>query len=136
MSEEKHEVRLISESGESINAVLAYDDDLEPCVLALRFTGKEITASEDDFFEALCAIRRQLESEGLQPHCYGASRNVFPSTMSRETGGGLKAYKLTLGNAAKMNDIVFIFDSGPDVEPVTVTEQEVYYNQWLKSLGL
>jgi hypothetical protein len=55
--------------------------------------------------------------------------------MGREMSGGLKAYKLTAGTQAKMSDLVFIFDCRPDTEPVTVAEQEQYYEQWLKSLA-
>jgi hypothetical protein len=135
MPEEEYDVKLIAETGEIINAVFVYDDYKEPCALAVRFAGVEITASEYDFFKALCTIRRQLEPLGLRPRCYGASRNVFPSPMSCDMGVGLKAYKLRSGFPTEMKDLVFIFDSGPDVEPVSVAEQEAYYKVWLESLG-
>lgn len=136
MSEEKYEVKLRTKSGDHIDAVFAYDDHSDPTVLILRFAGKEITACEDDLFEAFCTIRKQLESAGLQPLCYGASRDVFPSRMSRDMGEGLKAYRLRAGNPARTKDLVSIFDSGPDIDPASVAEQETYYAQWLKSLGL
>lgn len=47
---------------------------------------------------------------------------------------GLKAYKLQQGHHAKLNDLVLIFASGPDVEPTTVKEQSHYFNRWLQSI--
>lgn len=134
MSEDRYKVKLRTKSGDHINAVFAYDDLVDPPTLILRFAGKEITACEYDLFEAFCTIRKQLESVGLQPLCYGASRNVFPSRMSRDMGEGLKAYQLTAGIPAKTKDLIFIFDSGPDMDPASVAEQEAYYTQWLESL--
>jgi hypothetical protein len=102
--------------------------------LALKFAGRELVASDSDYFAAMCAIRRELEKEGLIPYCYGASRNVYPSGMGRDMGSGLKAYQMVLGRQAKMDHLVFIFDSGPDVEPVSVDEQEAFVQQWFESI--
>ena len=30
-------------------------------------------------------------------------------------------------------DLVFIFDTGPDIEPVPPEEQEEFYSRWLES---
>jgi hypothetical protein len=76
-----------------------------------------------------------LEKENLLLHCYGASRNVYPSAMMRGMGTGDKAYKLHMGQPAKQEDIVSLFDTGPDVLPTTVADQEEYYERWLSSLG-
>ncbi|WP_245436369.1 hypothetical protein [Mesorhizobium tamadayense] len=35
------------------------------CRLTCKYRGKVIEAEEDDYFEALCQIRRQLEVEGI-----------------------------------------------------------------------
>ena len=77
-------------------------------------------------------IRRELETDRILLHCYGASRNVYPSGMGRDMGAGLKAYKLTIGKRARMEDLVFIFDTGNDVEPATVSAQKEFYERWLK----
>jgi hypothetical protein len=50
-------------------------------------------------------------------------------------GAGLKAYRLTLGNRVRREDLVGIFDSGPGVEPVTVEQQRAFYRDWLLSIG-
>ncbi|WP_208450957.1 hypothetical protein, partial [Burkholderia cenocepacia] len=87
-----------------------------------------------DFFEALSAVRQRLEAHGLLLGCYGASLNVFPSPMARQMGSGLKAYRLTLGQQAKRQDLVRIFDTGPDVRPASVAAQREYFDTWQKSL--
>lgn len=54
--------------------------------------------------------------------------------MAREMGGGLKAYKLSLGQPAKTADLVDIFAEGVDVIPAAVDLQQEYFQDWLKSL--
>jgi len=104
--------------------------------LELRFDDREFGAiTEDGFFEALTSIREQLEPEGLRLECYGGSRRVYPSGMVRSMGYGEKAYRLTMGQQAKSADLVSIFDTGPEVEPATIDDQEHYYRDWLASLG-
>jgi len=108
-------------------------EDSELVKVSLQFNSREITVTDHDYFSALCSIRRVLELEGGLLHCFGASRNVYPSPMSRDMGGGIKAYKLHLGSQAKLSDLVSIFDSGADMSPTTVDEQERFYKEWLAS---
>jgi len=110
-------------------------DDPDMVKLSLRSLEREITKVDTDFFAALCSIRAELEKESLLLDCYGASRNVYPSTMIRSMGTGDKAYKLYMRQPAKQEDIVSIFDTGSDVLPTTVSDQEEYYKEWLRSLG-
>jgi hypothetical protein len=105
------------------------------CVLLCKYRDKLIEASADDFFDALCAIRLQLERDGLVPFCYGASLNVFPSRMSREMALGKAAYRMTEGKQALRSDLVKIFDEGPDVIPSSVQNQREYFDSWIRSLG-
>jgi len=88
----------------------------------------------ENFFRALCAIRVCLEKMGILIVCYGASRNVYPSGMIESMGNAEKAYRLKLGCPGKLVDLVSIFDVGPDVEPVAVSEQEAFFAAWCKSL--
>ena len=104
--------------------------------LTLEYAGKRLAIADEDYFEALCRIREELESEGLRPLCHGASQNVYPSGMSRQMGGGWRAYKLTLGQVGRVADLVDIFTTNPDVVPVSVAEQREFYSRWLESLGL
>ena len=136
MAEEAYKAKLIGGPGEQSDAVfvLDRDDSQRTCTLILRFLDNELAATEFDYFEALCRIREQLESFGLRPHCYGTSRNVFPSGMGRDMALGLQAYKTRIGAGPKFEDSVFISESGPDVEPVSVREQKAFHDQWINSL--
>ena len=110
-------------------------DGKQLCSLELAFAGKRISASGLDFFEALLSLRRQLEQESTFLLVYGASRSVWPSGMTRSMGSGSRAYRITLGKPALGKDMVSIFESGPDVEPATIAEQERYRDEWFASLG-
>ena len=85
-----------------------------------------------DSFSALQSLRRKLQKKGLDLFCYGSSRNVFPSAMSRE---GSKAYKTFLGQQGRSTDLVDIFEKGPGIEMVSVEEQDEFHRQWFESLG-
>ncbi len=116
---------------------LIYDEDPEHAGLVrltLDLQARQFAAIAPDFFTALCLVRREIEAEGLLLNCYGTSQNVYPSPMSRDMGVGDKAYKLTMGHQARTADLVWIFDTGPDVLSATVDEQEHYYYSWLESL--
>ena len=106
--------------------------------LSLSFNDKLIAKESTDCFEALVEIRRELDGEGIKLLCYGSCKDVRPSGMSRDMGGGVKAYRHTLGRKPGMNDLVHIFETGPDVIPVSVREQEDFWQawvKWLKTLG-
>ena len=133
--DETKSVTLIDTNKTLLPGLFLWNETDEVCNISLRYNGKEITAAEDDYFEALCSIRLSLENEGLFPHCYGASRNAYPSPMSRSMGGGIQIYKLRLGEPAKMIDLVYIFDESPDMEPVTVLEQQQFFQEWIMSLS-
>ena len=68
---------------DKIVAILPLADEKDDaCDLSLRYSGREITAAEDDYFEAMCSIRLILENDGLIPCYYGASRYACPPSMS------------------------------------------------------
>ena len=102
--------------------------------LTFILADSDVTAEAENLFDAMCSIRRQLEIRGLLLVCYGASRNVYPSPLLLSMGDGDKAYKLRLGQTAKISDLVSIFEAGLDVFPVTVEEQKQFYQNWLMSL--
>ena len=101
--------------------------------LCLEFEGRSIQASAGDAFNALCALRHQLEAYQMRPCCYGASKNVYPSGMCLDMGQGYTAYKLYLGEYGRIANLVGIFDTGDDVDPATVEEQAMFYDEWLAS---
>jgi hypothetical protein len=98
--------------------------------LGLCFNNQEIIVNNPDYFHAMQEIRLQLETDGIFLNCYGASKNVYPSPMSIDMGGGHKAYRLVLGEHGKTNGLVSIFASGEDVMLSTVAEQEQFYQDW------
>ena len=104
------------------------------CRLTCSYRDKVIVAEEDDYFEALCQIRKQLELEGILPFCYGASANVFPEGTVTEMSRGLVVCKVKTGERPKESDLVNIFDEGYDVMPVFVSMQQKFWDSWLASL--
>ncbi len=126
---------LLIGGAENETGTFTEEESADQCVLTCCYRGKTIRASEPDFFEALCTIRRKLEQEGLIPFCYGASLNVFPSNMARQMGMGKAAYKMVINQPATQEQLVFIFDQGPDIIPASVGKQHQYFNNWLASLG-
>jgi hypothetical protein len=112
-------------------------DNQDAVRLELHFADKQLAATaEGGFFEALISIRKQLEPEGIRVLCHGCSRDVFPSPMIGSMGYGEKAYRLEIGRPARSADIVSIFDTAPGVNPATVAEQEQFYREWLRSIGV
>lgn len=106
----------------------------EAVKLSLQFEGRESTKSDNDYFAAMCSIRRTLEAEGIVLRCYGASRNVYLPPTSRFLWG-TKAYKLQFGLPSAAENVVSIFDLGEDFSPASVDEQKEFYKKWIQSLG-
>jgi len=94
--------------------------------IELSAPGVAVAATADDFFHALIQIREKLEPEGWRVLCYGASLKVWPSGMSLQMSGGLRAIKREPGRPLSINDVVDIFGTGPDVVPATIAEQREY----------
>jgi hypothetical protein len=115
---------------------LEYDElGHEECSVAVTLDGECFVGLGGDYFDALIEVRKKLESRGYLVDLYGATRNVWPSAMSRSMGGGLKAYRLHIGRHATLADLVDIFSSGPDSEPCSVAEQEAFMKAWFSSLS-
>ena len=93
----KYRIQLSVRGGETINADVFIHEDIESaseCTLTIVSSRGTYTATASDYFDAFCAIRRELEVQGILPLCYGASRNVYPSGMCRDMGRGLTGYKM------------------------------------------
>ena len=102
--------------------------------LSMQIEEERFSAIAHDYFEAFCLVRRQLEARGWLVLCNGSSRNVFPSPMSRDMGGGVMAFVLTIGEPASMENLVDIFERTIRIDPVTVDEQQRFHEQWRASL--
>lgn len=114
----------------SLNVRELDDDFLLSCKLPA--SEELITAQASDCFAALQAIRRKTEERGWSIHCLGSRRNVWPSAMSRDMGGGFKAYVLTIGQPA--TELVDILDVDESPDGSTVAEQESFAKSWFESL--
>ncbi|MBP1996933.1 hypothetical protein [Paenibacillus eucommiae] len=69
-------------------------------LLQLQFDEQNLSSQNENFFNALLDIRTDLELMNIQIACYGAAKNVYPTTMQLSMGDGRKAYKHTLGHPA------------------------------------
>ncbi len=131
---EEYTISIVCSDGSERPGVFQFDDDADDCTLSLTFDDREYSATDEDYFEALCRIREQMEDVGLRPKCYGAHVAAYPSGMSRSMGYGLKIYRLTLGQRGCMDDLVHIFDVDDDIVPATVADQQAYFERWSRSL--
>lgn len=139
MIEQRHPVDLIATDGSIVAGEFVVRDeasgDPNQVELILVLPSRQVTVVALDCFEALIAIRLELEPEGLKLLCWGASLQVYPSEMSRQMGTGDTAYRLTLGRFARTDDQINIFASGPGLIAATVVEQEDFTRAWFDSLA-
>lgn len=108
------------------------DDYIVTCRLPM--SGDLLTGHAADCFAALQIIRRKAEGRDWKICCKGARRNVWPSAMSREMGGGLKAYVLEMGRQGRADSLVDIFDEDVPESYSSVSDQEAYAHAWFESL--
>jgi hypothetical protein len=138
MTPETYPTPVINPDGSILQAeIQAWEEspsDEDSVLVKLILTDSILESQADDFFSALTEIRKSLEKSGRLLGNYGSSLQVYPSPMSRNMGSGGKAYKLVMGKQAMTSDLVSIFESGPDVHPSKVEDQENHYAEWLKSL--
>jgi hypothetical protein len=104
------------------------------CEVVVTSRGVHYVGVAEDFFGALLDVRTQLEANGLLIGVRGASRDVWPSAMSRQMGGGLKAYRMVPGKQALSQDLVDIFEVSAEVAPATIRDQIAFRDAWFKSL--
>jgi hypothetical protein len=109
------------------------DDYLLSCKLPI--SNELLTSQASDCFAALQGIRRKAEGRGWRICCMGSRQNVWPSAMSRDMGGGFKAYVLTLGSQGRTDTMVEILDPDEPDSYCSVSEQEAFAARWFDSLG-
>jgi hypothetical protein len=96
-----------------------------------KFSNNIVKVEGEYYFTALQELRKQLLKKGIEICCYGAKKNVYPSPMMMNSS---KAYLLTMGKQAKIEDIVDIFEPCNLDEIVTVEYQNMFYQEWILSL--
>jgi len=134
MDVEEYSIPLRGPADAELTAVVSIDHDSEESRVTLAWDGETLSVAAEDYFEAFIVIRRALAERGIVPLCYGASRNAYPSSMSRSMGGGLQVYRMATGQQARQQTLVSIFDTGPDVDPASPEEQRAFFEEWLGSL--
>jgi len=100
-------------------------------------TGLHLPRSEfigADLFNALIAFRLEIERIGARLLCAGSRRDVFPSGMSREMGGGRKAYITHIGDRGRPENLIDIFDGAEADLVSTVEEQKTFHEKWVQSI--
>ncbi|WP_432263422.1 hypothetical protein [Cupriavidus sp. TMH.W2] len=109
-------------------------EEFEVCRLRAVYRDQVIDLMAPDFFEALRQIRSIMALAGLSPLCYGASLDVYYIDNGEQVGKGLILHRLVMGHKTSEADLLETFNTGPDMCPATVVEQQKYYQQWLLSL--
>ena len=127
-------VHLIGGADDEVASVSATSTGRDRCTVVISYRWKVIKAECLDYFEALREVRKQMEVEALIPFCYGASLDVYPSGVSRDMAQGMVAYRTTLGRSTTRDDLVRIFDEGPDIILSYVAQQYEYHEKWIQSL--
>ncbi|MFC3749787.1 hypothetical protein [Paenibacillus sp. GCM10012306] len=137
MDIEKRAVTLLDGDNPISGDLYVYEEspkDADMVLLKVVIGERSFISEEVDCFSAFVSIRKELEQENLQIACNGSAKSVYPSRMQLTMGYGRKAYKLFIGQQAKIEDVVDIFDCDTDLEFVTVEEQSNFYAQWIKSV--
>lgn len=104
----------------------------------ITFSGPSFDIKEfqaEDLFRACCLLREHLEQSGCSLLCNASRKDIVVSGMSRQMGGGRKAYVVSLGQPASKEDMVDIFDHAAADVVSTISEQKKFYTEWVLSLG-
>jgi hypothetical protein len=129
-------VRMKTPSGEvqDIRSTVSTEDRGYALVLEIPNLGSRRTVGPDQF-ECLLKIRAELEPLGFRFLVNGARRNVWPSGMARDMGGGKQAYVLVLGQPGRP-ELVDIFQPADESQIVLVKEQRDFFQTWLDDRGM
>jgi hypothetical protein len=79
----------------------------------------------------LIGLRRELEKKNIIIMCNGGAENVYPSAMQQSMGTGRVAYKLYLGQKAKMADVVDIFEYEENLKYANIDKQINFFKKWI-----
>ncbi|GBQ46912.1 hypothetical protein [Komagataeibacter sucrofermentans] len=86
-----------------------------------------------DIWTAFRAMWNEMEHGGVRLLCAGARRDATISGMARSMCGGRKAYIVHKGQAARVADLVDIFDHAEPMQVGTARQQRDFIRDWHKS---
>lgn len=125
------EVKLvISINGTKETAQLICDNKAISITFVMK-NGFNKTYADTDFYRCFGRIRE--DNPYIQFLCKGSKVNVHPSSMSSQMSLGLKAYELTLGKKASLDDVIYIFDYDEDNLTNDPEVQRNFYRKWIES---
>jgi hypothetical protein len=117
---------------EEVDATLRYTVGDE-AVVAIAVRDQEVSCAGADLFDALVAVRRELESRGILVGINGARRDVYPSQMLRQASQGRFAYVLSFPRQSAPTGSVDILAPAAFEDIGTVEEQRAWFERWASS---
>jgi hypothetical protein len=135
MSVLKIDLKVLQANG-IINSYCIYFQEVGDSSISMQFDDGVVLKFEgQDLFCSLRLLRKYFEEKGAKVLCNGARIDAYPSGMSRSMGRGRKIYLLSHGKQARRADLVDIFDYANPEQIGSVEAQELYYKEWINSLG-
>ena len=130
---EEQEIKLLLPNQEYTTGWISFCElDEADYSVKLRYGNEEIQERGSSVFSAFNCIRNNLDKDGIVADCYGCAVNAYPCRMSLN-GGGTQLYLLQEGIESDLDDLVFIFDTKPELTLGSVEEQQAFYNRWCDS---
>ncbi|MCT7994046.1 hypothetical protein [Laspinema olomoucense] len=124
----------ISEGYNQLSECTLFYKNTPPCMV--EFQNTELGNHQfqgKDVFDCFCKLRFFLEKKGWNILCNGSRVDAYPSSMSRDMGGGMKLYHLQIGKRPQRIDLLRIFDKAEANQIGTLEEQRLYYERWRAS---
>ena len=97
---------------------------------------EDLRIAETGLFTASAVLRKHLEKVECKLLCNAGRENIIASRMSKQMGGGRRAYLVEFGKPALRESLVDIFDYADSRLVVSVEKQQSFYKKWVASLGI
>lgn len=125
-------VKVINQNNH-VRIVSLYYPNTRPWFIEMSCEELPITRYEGhDLFRCLRELRFKLDVFGVKVLCNGARIDATVSGMLSDSGAR-KVYLTTMGQHARLEDLVNIFDEADPEKVGTVEEQDNYHNKWVVS---
>lgn len=135
MLEDSMEVGLMNNSDKTVTNILLYlYDEVEDDPEKVRIELDKQSYIAYNYFDALCLLRKDLESRSIQLMCNGAAKEVYPSPMQLSMGCCRTGYVQYMSKPALIKDVVDLFEFDESLTLCDIKTQEEYHKQWLMSL--